>query len=696
MIIGIDIGTTYSSVAYLKGREGKAIKPVSSGNTSIPSAVYADKDGELLIGEAAYNSRNIDPSRYKDNFKRDFGSDKPYILGGRNVTLQEIYTKYFSDFKKSAESFTGQGITKAYITHPAAYSKEKKTFLEEAANYAGLLDIELIDEPTAAALSYFADHMPKEGETLLVYDLGGGTLDLTLIQMTKTGFRLLTEPVGNQELGGADFDRLVLDDMIAQLAKENDLSKALADMRWTLDRAMEAKKIKEALSNAQRHETKINFGFDYLSYSITREYFNSLIMARVDAGCGLIEKIARNADLTPAQIDRTLCVGGSTRIPFVTIRIEETIGKQALKTADPELAVCMGAVLKEFVDIIPASTLELYEKGISCENIGNYVEASKWYHKAAEQEHGMAQLRLGDMYNDGIGVEENDEEAVKWYRKAANQGIAMAQNMLGRVHQEGCGVKQSDIEAVKWYQKAAEQGLAFAQNNLGFMHQSGLGVPKNYTEAVKWYRKAAEQGEATAQYSLGFMYQEGCGVKQNDAEAVKWYQKAAKQGEEEAQKALYGMGIDSGNGTSSVWKKITSESDVEEYMLLLLMRLKLKNFLGTRHFLSILQWKESFKNKLAGALTYAKLSNNEYPIYIYDYTILGKSAQNGILATTNAIYFCMAYPPATKCLWSHISNFDQDTIKTKGGESYTIPTPNSANDRANMLVLLHQIWNDLR
>ena len=178
----------------------------------------------------------------------------------------------------------------------------------------------------------------------------------------------------------------------------------------------------------------------------------------------------------------------------------------------------------------------MYDNGIGVAE--DDVEAVKWYRKAAEQGNAKAQNNLGVMYEKGKGVAEDDAEAVKWYRKAAEQGDANAQHNLGVMYDHGEGVAQDAAEATRWFRKAAEQGFAAAQFNLGVSYAIGEGVTQDDAEAVKWYRKAAEQGFAEAQNNLAVMYSIGQGVEKDDAEAVKWFQKAAEQGYENSQKVL--------------------------------------------------------------------------------------------------------------------------------------------------------------
>jgi hypothetical protein len=346
--IGIDIGTSYSSVAVL-GENG--VLPVKSdtgqcayGNSySIPSAVFAKKDGSLLIGQAAVASRMIAPSCFRDCFKRDFGSDTAFLLGDNEYTTDQLYIEFFKHFRQEAEKLTGMQVTKAYITHPANYTEYKKQKLRTAAAYAGLLDIQLIDEPTAAALSYYEKGTVKSGERLLVYDFGGGTFDLALVRATEDGFELMTSPLGLEHCGGVDFDMMIYEDIVNSLSAENDLSAANGNIQFRAMLSEQCIKIKHMLSYDDIATVAIPFGFTYLNYSIDREKYNRMIARQVMQTCDLINKITENAGIRVAEIDRTLCVGGTTRTPYILELLEKTIGKKVFQNADPELAICCGA-----------------------------------------------------------------------------------------------------------------------------------------------------------------------------------------------------------------------------------------------------------------------------------------------------------------------------------------------------------------
>ncbi len=209
----------------------------------------------------------------------------------------------------------------------------------------------------------------------------------------------------------------------------------------------------------------------------------------------------------------------------------------------------------------------MYANGEGVEQ--DYMEATKWYRKAAEQGHAQAQTNLGVVYANGEGVEQDYMEAVKWYRKAAEQGHALAQTNLGSKYAKGEGVEQDFVEAFNWYCQAADQGLAQAQNNLGWMYQSGRGAPQDYVEAIKWYLKAAEQGHAQAQSNLGEMYQNGEGVEQDYVEAFNWYRQAADQGLAQAQNNLgwmyqNGQGVEQDYVEAGKWTRKAADQGMVE------------------------------------------------------------------------------------------------------------------------------------
>lgn len=350
MNIGIDLGTSYSSVAAEVNGKIEMIR-VSTGASafgdsySIPTAVYIE-NGEILLGQVALNKRKISPSCFKDEFKRDLGTTTPYVLGGEEYLPEQLYTEFFLYFKKQAADQIGERIEKAYITHPANYGNNKKRLIEKAANNAGLFDVVLVDEPTAAAAGYAQKNKIIDGDILLVYDLGGGTFDAALIKKTSRGYVHLTEPLGISQCGGVDFDRAIFDDIVSKLGKSGgfNMDHIMREKRFTASLSEICIQIKHQLSQAQSHTEPIAVGFDYFDYTITRREFEGMIHPYVVNTCEKVKDILKNSGLTVSDIDKVLLVGGSSRVPLVQSMLCEVLKKEASYDADPELAVCQGAV----------------------------------------------------------------------------------------------------------------------------------------------------------------------------------------------------------------------------------------------------------------------------------------------------------------------------------------------------------------
>ncbi len=353
--MGIDIGTSNTSIAVNNGSSIYALN-VSEGAVSIyggekmlPSAVYADDEsGNLILGHAAYSIRMNHPERFAHEFKREFGNDIPLVLGEQQYSVDQIYKKFFRKLMDFAEKVGT--VTDACITHPADYPPKTVARLENIAKYAGIPNITMVDEPSAAAASYITKADIAEGASVLVYDFGGGTFDVSFIEKTKTGFRHLTKPLGLSDCGGSDFDRLILDDIVETLTREcgEDMEKLLQDedfalrfMPQMLERAITAK---ITLSQSNVYSETFFLGYSKVNYSITREKFNGMIAPYVDRTCELVKKIIGTAGKTKSGVKKVLLIGGSCRIPYIRSRISEMFSADKIVDVEnPELAVCLGA-----------------------------------------------------------------------------------------------------------------------------------------------------------------------------------------------------------------------------------------------------------------------------------------------------------------------------------------------------------------
>ena len=557
---GIDMGTSYIKVSKIK-KDGKVqsvnmsggIMSVLGSEKQILSALYLQKNGEFLVGAAAYNVCKQDPSRYVSQFKRKLGQGA-YLLGGTPYTAQELYTEVFRFILKEADR-QGDPVEQAVLTVPAVYTEQQKQLVQEAAARAGLAEIELLEEPVAAASCYASTQTIAEGEKILVYDLGGGTFDTALIERTKDGYRLLSEPRGLPACGGALFDDLIFCDLqqkVAEIAPN-----ALQYSAFRIELAQTATKIKHLLSVVESYDESIMVGFDMLSYHIKRSWFEAQVRPELEQTLVLCDQVIADAGLKPMEIQHILPVGGASTMPIVARMLTEHYPYSLLcRTEEPGLLVSYGAALyaDQFLERRAQrgdaqAQYKLAEKLFLNGDEEDRRTAVEWYWKAAEQGLANAQYHLGVCYANGTGTAVNKQEAFYWYKMAAEQGLAEAQFNLAICYDNGEGTAVNKPEAFRWYKAAAEQGIAVAQNNLAVCYNNGEGTAVNKPEAFRWYKAAAEQGVANAQYNLAVCYDNGKGTEVNKTEAFRWYKAAAEQGMAIAQNNL-GFCYEIGAGTA--------------------------------------------------------------------------------------------------------------------------------------------------
>lgn len=600
MIVSIDIGTSYSSICYL-GPDGK-IQPVdiSTGTSmfgnsySLPSAVFAEEDGEIELGQAAYNDRIRIPQNFRDEFKRNLGENIPIWLGEQKFLPEELYTLFFRHMKACAEKVGGESVERAYITYPAAYGKNKKDKIVAAAKAAGLFVIELIDEPTAAAMSYLAAGYAKENQNVLVYDFGGGTFDVSLVRYENGEFKLLGTPKGLERCGGIDMDRMIYRDMMNRIDQET-LQRLQENqvyfMRFAGQLAEMAVKVKHHLSTAEEFKGHIAVGFDTVPYELSRERFNQMIAKLVGQTIQTCRDSLQDAGLGVCDLSAILLVGGTSRVPLAQQMVKQMAGGAVPVYSAPnmELAVAQGAL--EFQQIKARMDCDAwYHKGNALAAENQWTEAVYWFKKAADQGHGEALNSLGICCYNGKGTERNKDEAIRYFKMAADQdnangqydlavcyynGDGVPQNypeavrlfrgaaaqehdgaayMLGNCYYYGEGVSTDKIQGMDWYREAAERGHADAQVALGLCYHSEYGRPVNYREALKWFHRAAAQKHSQAQYNIGMCYYHGWGEEINHQEAVTWFRAAAQNGSGEAQYKL-GCCFESGDGVSKDLKE---------------------------------------------------------------------------------------------------------------------------------------------
>ena len=346
-IIGIDLGTTNSCVAVLEGGVPHVITN-SEGNRTTPSVV-ADKNGEILVGETAKRQAVTNVANTVSSVKRLMGTSEKVNMGGQNYTPEEISAKILMKLKSDAESYLGEKVTKAVITVPAYFNDAQRQATKNAGKIAGL-DVErIINEPTAAALAYGIDKQEKT-HTVLVYDLGGGTFDVSILDLGDGVFEVKST-AGNNHLGGDDFDQRIMDYLVAEFKKENgiDLSTDKMAMQRIKDAAEKAKK---DLSGMMSAEISIPFiaqsaeGPLHLNVTLNRAKFEELNKDLFDSTLDAVRKALKDAKLSANDIDKVLLVGGSTRIPYIQELVKKELGKEPSKEVNPDEVVAMGAAIQ--------------------------------------------------------------------------------------------------------------------------------------------------------------------------------------------------------------------------------------------------------------------------------------------------------------------------------------------------------------
>ena len=346
-IIGSDLGTTNSCVAVIEGGEPTVITN-SEGSRTTPSVVAFTKDGERLVGQLAKNQAVTNPDRTVISIKRHMGSDYKVDIDGKKYTPQEISAMILQKLKTEAEGYLGEKVTDAVITVPAYFTDSQRQATKDAGQIAGLNVQRIINEPTAAALAYGID---KENEQkIVVYDLGGGTFDVSVIEIGD-GVQEVLATAGNNHLGGDDFDQRLIDYFVAEFKKSDGID--LKNDKFAMQRLKdEAEKAKIALSNAPSVNVNIPYitadatGPKHLNIQLTRAKFNELTADLVEATMGPFKQAISDSGLSMNEIDKVLLVGGSTRIPAVQEAVKKYTGKDPFKGINPDECVAMGAALQ--------------------------------------------------------------------------------------------------------------------------------------------------------------------------------------------------------------------------------------------------------------------------------------------------------------------------------------------------------------
>lgn len=347
-IIGIDLGTTNSCVAVMEGGEPVVIAN-AEGNRTTPSIVAFTKDGERLVGETAKRQAVTNPDRTISSIKRYMGTDHVVEIDGKQYTPQDISAMILQKLKADAENYLGEKVTEAVITVPAYFTDSQRQATKDAGRIAGLNVRRIINEPTAASLAYGLDKI-EEHQKIMVFDLGGGTFDVSILEIGDGVFEVIATS-GDNHLGGDDFDQAIIDYLAEQFKKEYGID--LRNDKMSLQRLKEAaEKAKKELSSVMT--TNINLPFItatqsgplHLNMDLTRAKFDELTAHLVERTMGPTRKALSDSGLSPSDIDKVILVGGSTRIPAVQQAVKNLIGKEPHKGVNPDEVVALGAAIQ--------------------------------------------------------------------------------------------------------------------------------------------------------------------------------------------------------------------------------------------------------------------------------------------------------------------------------------------------------------
>ena len=376
-IIGIDLGTTNSCVAVMEGGEAVVI-PNAEGNRTTPSVVAFSKNGERLVGQIAKRQAVTNPDNTVISIKRKMGTADKVNIEGDKFTPQEISAMILQKLKADAENYLGQKVTQAVITVPAYFNDSQRQATKDAGKIAGLEVLRIINEPTAAALAYGMDK--EQDQKIMIYDLGGGTFDVSILDIGDGVFEVLATN-GNTHLGGDDFDEAIINYLVDEFKKSNGID--LKADKMAMQRLKEAaEKAKIELSGVQQTQINLPFitadssGPKHLDITLTRAKFEELIHDLVEATSGPVNQALKDAGLTPNDIHKVLLDGGSTRVPAVQEAVKRITGKEADKGINPDECVAIGAAIQGGVlsgDVKDLVLLDVTPLSLGIETLGGVM-----------------------------------------------------------------------------------------------------------------------------------------------------------------------------------------------------------------------------------------------------------------------------------------------------------------------------------
>ncbi len=375
-IIGIDLGTTNSCVAVMEGGEPVVI-PNAEGDRTTPSVVGFNKDGERLVGQVAKRQAVANPDRTVISIKRSMGTTKKVTIDGKSYSPQEISAMILTKLKNDAEAYLGEKVTQAVITVPAYFSDSQRQATKDAGKIAGLDVLRIINEPTAASLAYGLDKGENKNQKILVYDLGGGTFDVSILEIGDGVFEVLAT-AGDNLLGGDDFDNEIIKLLLDDFKAKNGID--LSSDKLAMQRLKEAAE-KAKIDLSATTKTTINLPFitadatgpKHLEYDLTRAKFDSITEYLVEKTIKKMQTALKDAKLTYSDINKVLLVGGSTRIPAVVAAVKKETGKEPFKGINPDECVALGAAIQGGVltgDVKDVLLLDVTPLSLGIETLG--------------------------------------------------------------------------------------------------------------------------------------------------------------------------------------------------------------------------------------------------------------------------------------------------------------------------------------
>ena len=492
-IIGIDLGTTNSCVAVMEGGEATVIANAEGARTT-PSVVAFTKDGERLVGQVAKRQAITNPDKTIISIKRDMGSDKKVPIDGKNYSPQELSAMILQKLKADAESYLGEPVTHAVITVPAYFNDAQRQATKDAGKIAGLEVQRIINEPTAAALAYGMD---KEADhKIMVYDLGGGTFDVSILELGDGIFEVLATN-GNNRLGGDDFDERIINYLADEFKKENGID--LKSDKMALQRLKEAaEKAKIELSGVTTSNINLPFitadatGPKHLDVTLTREKFDELTSDLVAATMGPVNQALSDAGLTPSDIDKVLLVGGSSRIPAVQEAVKKLIGKEPHKGINPDECVALGAAIQAGVlsgDVSGIVLLDVTPLSLGIETLGGV------FTKLIDRNTTIPAKK-----SQTFSTAADGQTSVEIHVLQGEREMAMYNKTLGKFHLDGIPSAPRGVPQIEVTFDIDANGIVHVSaKDLGTGHEQQITITSNTNLSDEEIDKAVKEAEQFAE-----------------------------------------------------------------------------------------------------------------------------------------------------------------------------------------------------